>query len=222
MRSGRYDDGRFTGTIVPATRGGPYRWGRTVGAGVPSAVKRRRGDTWTIVQVSCAPPSPAPLLESVKGGRWASPASQVPIVRTTRTRRSQGCAPPSSARMARHGRRKTAGEAARIALISASDQFSVCVGVLGATQGRDGSRTAVWRFYERHDISFKKNSVCGARERPRRWLRSATMTLVMTSPPDPFQGFQITRYGFDLVGKAASNGSCSSSRSVLTPGRPST
>ena len=27
-----------------------------------------------------------------------------------------------------------------------------------------GSRTAVWRFYERHDISFKKNSVCGGAE----------------------------------------------------------
>jgi transposase len=25
--------------------------------------------------------------------------------------------------------------------------------------GIEGSRTAVWRFYERHDISFKKNSV---------------------------------------------------------------
>jgi transposase len=27
-----------------------------------------------------------------------------------------------------------------------------------------GSRTAVWRFYERHDISFKKNAVCGGAE----------------------------------------------------------
>ena len=27
-----------------------------------------------------------------------------------------------------------------------------------------GSRTAVWRFYERHGISFKKNSVCGGAE----------------------------------------------------------
>jgi transposase len=27
--------------------------------------------------------------------------------------------------------------------------------------GIAGSRTAVWRFYERHDISFKKNSVRG-------------------------------------------------------------
>ena len=27
--------------------------------------------------------------------------------------------------------------------------------------GIEGSRTAVWRFYERHEISFKKNFVCG-------------------------------------------------------------
>lgn len=26
-------------------------------------------------------------------------------------------------------------------------------------QGIQGSRTAVWRFFERHDVSFKKNSV---------------------------------------------------------------
>jgi transposase len=26
-------------------------------------------------------------------------------------------------------------------------------------QGIDGSRTAVWRFFERHDVSFKKNAV---------------------------------------------------------------
>lgn len=26
-------------------------------------------------------------------------------------------------------------------------------------QGIEGSRTAVWRFFERHDVSFKKNSV---------------------------------------------------------------
>jgi putative transposase len=28
----------------------------------------------------------------------------------------------------------------------------------------EGSRTAVWRFYERHDLSFKKNSVRGGAE----------------------------------------------------------
>jgi transposase len=27
-----------------------------------------------------------------------------------------------------------------------------------------GSRTAVWRFYERHDLSFKKNSIRGGAE----------------------------------------------------------
>ena len=31
-----------------------------------------------------------------------------------------------------------------------------------------GSRTALWRFYERHDFSFKKNSVRGGAEARRR------------------------------------------------------
>ena len=30
--------------------------------------------------------------------------------------------------------------------------------------GIEGSRTAVWRFYERHGITFKKNFVCGRAE----------------------------------------------------------
>jgi transposase len=34
--------------------------------------------------------------------------------------------------------------------------------------GITGSRTAVWRFYERHGISFKKNSIRGGAEARRR------------------------------------------------------
>jgi transposase len=30
-----------------------------------------------------------------------------------------------------------------------------------------GSRSAVWRFFDRHNISFKKNSVCAGAEAPR-------------------------------------------------------
>jgi transposase len=28
-----------------------------------------------------------------------------------------------------------------------------------AKAGIDGSRTAVWRFYERHEVTFKKNAI---------------------------------------------------------------
>jgi len=38
-----------------------------------------------------------------------------------------------------------------------------------------GSRTAVWRFYERHDFSFKKNFVRGGAKACRRGPRTATL-----------------------------------------------
>ena len=39
----------------------------------------------------------------------------------------------------------------------------------------DGSRTAVWRFYERHGITFKKNSVRGGAKACRRGPRTPTL-----------------------------------------------
>src|ERR1700716_2839896 len=45
-------------------------------------------------------------------------------------------------------------------------------------RGIPGSRSAVWRFYDRRNISFKKNSVRGgakARGRCRRWMREQGM-----------------------------------------------
>jgi len=41
--------------------------------------------------------------------------------------------------------------------------------------GIEGSRTAVWRFYERHDISFKKNFVCGGAKARRGGSRAPTL-----------------------------------------------
>jgi transposase len=38
-----------------------------------------------------------------------------------------------------------------------------------------GSRTAVWRFYERHDFSFKKNSVRGGAKARRGGPRAASL-----------------------------------------------
>ena len=38
-----------------------------------------------------------------------------------------------------------------------------------------GSRTAVWRFYERHSITFKKNSVRGRAKAPRGGPRAPTL-----------------------------------------------
>jgi len=38
-----------------------------------------------------------------------------------------------------------------------------------------GSRTAVWRFYERHGITFKKNSVRGGAKACRRGPRTPTL-----------------------------------------------
>lgn len=38
-----------------------------------------------------------------------------------------------------------------------------------------GSRTAVWRFYERHGFSFKKNSVCGGAKARRGGPRPPTL-----------------------------------------------
>jgi transposase len=38
-----------------------------------------------------------------------------------------------------------------------------------------GSRTAVWRFYERHGFSFKKNSVRGGAKARRRGPRAPTL-----------------------------------------------
>jgi transposase len=41
--------------------------------------------------------------------------------------------------------------------------------------GIAGSRTAVWRFYERHGISFKKNSVRGGAEARGRGSRAGAL-----------------------------------------------
>jgi transposase len=41
--------------------------------------------------------------------------------------------------------------------------------------GIEGSRTALWRFYERHDISFKKNFVCRRAEARRCDPRAPTL-----------------------------------------------
>ena len=41
--------------------------------------------------------------------------------------------------------------------------------------GIEGSRTAVWRFYERHEISFKKNFVRSRAKARRRSPRAATL-----------------------------------------------
>ena len=41
--------------------------------------------------------------------------------------------------------------------------------------GIEGSRTAVWRFYERHEISFKKNFVRSRAKARRRWMREQCM-----------------------------------------------
>jgi len=38
-----------------------------------------------------------------------------------------------------------------------------------------GSRTAVWRFYERHDVSFKKNSVRGGAKARRGGPRASSL-----------------------------------------------
>ena len=41
--------------------------------------------------------------------------------------------------------------------------------------GIEGSRTAVWRFYERHGITFKKNFVCRRAEARRSDARATTL-----------------------------------------------
>ena len=41
--------------------------------------------------------------------------------------------------------------------------------------GIEGSRTALWRFYERHDITFKKNFVCRRAEACRCDPRAPTL-----------------------------------------------
>jgi transposase len=41
--------------------------------------------------------------------------------------------------------------------------------------GIEGSRTALWRFYERHDITFKKNSVRSRAKARRRDPRAPTL-----------------------------------------------
>ena len=41
--------------------------------------------------------------------------------------------------------------------------------------GIEGSRTAVWRFFERHDISFKKNSIRSRAKARRRGPRASAL-----------------------------------------------
>jgi transposase len=58
-------------------------------------------------------------------------------------------------------------------------------------QGIDGSRTAVWRFFERHNISFKKNAV-RRRANPRRCGPRAP-TLDPATAPVGFDGAGVSR-----------------------------
>lgn len=57
--------------------------------------------------------------------------------------------------------------------------------------GIDGSRTAVWRFFERHNISFKKNAI-RQRAKPRRCGPGAP-TLDPPTTSDGFDGTGVSR-----------------------------
>ena len=64
-------------------------------------------------------------------------------------------------------------------------------------QGIDGSRTAVWRFFERHNISFKKNAI-RQRAKPRRCGPGAP-TLDPPTTSDGFDGTSLDFHGPELA-----------------------